>query len=171
MVTDVPSDPKLLQNVQNRINPNIGAGLYYHTPRFFVGVSTPKMLENSYDGASKTNKERRHYFGIIGGVVPLNEVWKLRPAAQVKMAVGAPMSIDLSTAGIYREKIWLGATYRVAAAFGAFVQYQISPQFKLGVATDFGTQAIRNYNYGTFEILASYDFTFKKKGLRSPRYF
>jgi len=171
LVTDVPSDPKLLQNVQNRINPNIGAGLYYHTPRFFVGVSTPKMLENSYDGASKTNKERRHYFGIIGGVVPLNEVWKLRPAAQVKMAVGAPMSIDLSTAGIYREKIWLGATYRVAAAFGAFVQYQISPQFKLGVATDFGTQAIRNYNYGTFEILASYDFTFKKKGLRSPRYF
>ena len=169
--TDVPNDPKVLQNVQNRINPNFGAGLYYHTPRFFVGVSTPKMLENSYDGASQTNKERRHYFGIIGGVVPINAAWKLRPAAQVKMAVGAPMSIDLSTAGIYREKIWLGATYRVAAAFGAFVQYQISPQFKLGVATDFGTQAIRNYNYGTFEILASYDFTFKKKGLRSPRYF
>jgi hypothetical protein len=87
------------------------------------------------------------------------------------MTVGAPTSIDASVAGIYREKLWLGAMYRIDAAFGAFVQYQISPQFKLGIASDFGTQAIRNYNYGTFELMASYDFTFKKQGIRSPLYF
>jgi hypothetical protein len=77
----------------------------------------------------------------------------------------------MSLAGIFRERFWIGAMYRYDAAFGAFVQYQITPQFKLGVASDFGTQAIRNYNYGTFEIMGSYDFTFKKQGIRSPRYF
>ena len=46
-----------------------------------------------------------------------------------------------------------------------------APIVKLGIASDFGTQAIRNYNYGTFEVLISYDFVFKKVGLRSPRYF
>jgi type IX secretion system PorP/SprF family membrane protein len=169
--TTQDNDPKLLYNVKNNINPNFGFGLYYHTPKFFIGASTPKILEKGYDGVSKTNLEKRHYYGIIGGVFTLSNTWKLRPTAQVKMTVGAPTSIDASVAGIYREKLWLGAMYRIDAAFGAFVQYQISPQFKLGIASDFGTQAIRNYNYGTFELMASYDFTFKKQGIRSPRYF
>jgi type IX secretion system PorP/SprF family membrane protein len=165
------NDPKLLQNVRNHINPNFGFGIYYHTPKFFIGASTPKILEKGYDGVSKTNLEKRHYFGIIGGVFTLSNTWKLRPTAQAKFTEGAPFSIDASVAGIYREKFWMGAMYRLNAAFGAFVQYQISPQFKLGIASDFGTQAIRNYNYGTFELMASYDFTFKKQGIRSPRYF
>ncbi len=171
LVTTEASDPKLLNNVRNHINPNFGLGIYYHTPKFFVGVSSPKILENSYDGMSKTNVERRHYFGIIGGVIKLSSTWKLRPTAQVKVTKGAPIGIDLSAAGIYREKFWIGTMYRLNAAFGAFVQYQITPQFKLGLASDFGTQEIRNYNYGTFEMLASYDFVFKKQGIRSPRYF
>jgi type IX secretion system PorP/SprF family membrane protein len=171
LVTTEASDPKLLNNVRNHINPNFGLGIYYHTPKFFVGLSSPKILENSYDGMSKTNVERRHYFGIIGGVIKLSSTWKLRPTAQVKVTKGAPIGIDLSAAGIYREKFWMGTMYRLNAAFGAFVQYQITPQFKLGLASDFGTQEIRNYNYGTFEMLASYDFVFKKQGIRSPRYF
>ena len=163
-------DAQLTTNVLNRINPNFGGGIYYRSPKFFIGVSTPKILEQSYDG-STTNLEKRHYFGIIGGIIPLKHLWKLRPTAQVKMTVGAPMSIDASLAGIYNDKFWIGGTYRYDAAVGVFVQYQISEQFRLGMATDFGTQAIRNYNVGTFELLLSYDFSFSKEGVRSPRYF
>ena len=169
--TTTDSDPKLLQNVRNNINPNFGAGIYYHTPRFFIGASTPKMVEKSYDGVDNDNLEKRHYFGIIGGVFTLSSHWKLRPTAQAKFTEGAPVSVDMSLAGIFREKFWIGGMYRLDAAFGAFVQYQITPQFKLGVASDFGTQAIRSYNSGTFELLMSYDFVFKKQGIRSPRYF
>jgi type IX secretion system PorP/SprF family membrane protein len=170
--TTSAGDPKLLQNVRNSVNPNVGVGIYYHTPSFFIGASTPKMIENSYSDLKNGGSiERRHYFGIIGGVITLSRDWKLRPTSQVKITEGAPISVDASIAGIYSEKFWIGAMYRLDAAFGAFVQYQLSPQFKLGVATDFGTQQIRNYNYGTFELLASYDFVFKKQGIRSPRYF
>lgn len=169
--TTSADDPKLLRNVTNRINPNFGFGIYYHTPGFFVGVSSPKIVQRSYDGFNSTNIEQRHYFGIIGGVFQLSERWKMRPTAQVKLTQGAPVSIDASVAGIYNEKFWIGAMYRLNAAFGAFVQFQLTPQFKLGLASDFGVQKLRNYNYGTFELMASYDFTFKKKGIRSPRYF
>ena len=165
------NDPMLLQNIKNNINPNFGFGVYYHSPRFFIGASTPKLLEQGYDGVSKSNVERRHYFGIIGGVFPVNNYWKLRPTAQVKITEKSPINIDGSIAAIYKEKLWLGAMYRLNAAFGAFVQFQLTPQFKLGLASDFGTESIRNYNYGTYEILMSYDFVFKKPGLRSPRYF
>lgn len=169
--TTEANDPKLLQNVRNNINPNIGFGVYYHSPRFFVGASSPKLLERGYDGISKVNLEKRHYFGIIGGVFPINNDWKIRPTSQIKLTEKSPISIDASVAAIYKESIWFGVMYRLNAAFGVFLQYQVSPQFKLGLATDFGTQAIRNYNYGTFEALISYDFAFKKVGIRSPRYF
>lgn len=163
-------DPKLLQNVRNKINPNFGTGVFYHTPAFFLGLSCPKIIEQSYDGSS-TNMERRHYYVVSGGVFRLNQEWKLRPSAQLKFTHGAPVSIDMSIAGISNEKFWVGAMYRLDAAFGVFAQFQVSNQFKIGVASEFGTQQIRNYNYGTFEVMASYDFNFKKEGIRSPRYF
>ena len=153
------------------MNPNFGVGIYYHTPGFFIGISTPKFLEKSYDELSKTNLERRHYFGTIGGVIGLSNKWKLRPTSLVKITEGAPLSLDLTLAAIYNERVWFGANYRLLAAFGAFVQFQLSPQFKVGVASDFGTQKLRNYNHGSFELMVSYDFTFKKEGIRSPRYF
>jgi len=170
LATTQLNDPNLVTNVLNHVNPNFGGGIYYRAPKFFLGVSSPKILEQSYDG-SATNIERRHYFAIIGGIISLNQDWKLRPSGQFKMALNAPISIDMSLASIYSDKLWIGAMYRLDAAVGAFVQLQLSKQFRLGLASDFGTQAIRNYNDGTFELLLSYDFSFQKAGVRSPRYF
>lgn len=169
--TNTPDDPKLLQSIRNNVNPNFGAGIYYHLPYFFIGVSSPKILEQSYDELSTTNLERRHYFGTIGGVITLNEQWKLRPSSLVKITENAPLSADFTLAAIYAERFWFGANYRLNAALGGFVQVLVSPQFRLGVAGDFGLQKLRNYNHGSFEVMLSYDFVFKKSGIRSPRYF
>lgn len=170
--TTQSDDPNLLTNVRNRIIPNFGVGIYYHTPSWFVGVSTPKILEQAYHEGSSA-MEKRHYFLIAGGVFNLtkNERWKLRPTTQLKMTPGAPLSIDISAAAIYKQKLWLGLTYRWADSFGAFIQYQITNQFKAGIAYDQTVTELVGHNKGTYEIMLSYDFLFKKKGLRSPRYF
>jgi type IX secretion system PorP/SprF family membrane protein len=168
--TTQESDPHLLTNTLNKVNPNFGFGVYYRSPKLFFGLSTPKIIEQSYDGSAK-NREKRHYFAIVGGIIKMNTSWKLRPTAQVKMTAGAPISMDLSVAAIHNDQLYLGAMYRFGSAYGIFVQYQISQQFRVGLASDFGTQALRNYNNGTFEIMLSYDFSFNKEGVRSPRYF
>lgn len=165
------NDPLLIQNVQNKLNPNFGTGIYYHSSKFYAGLSSPKIIKQSYDGVSTTNLEKRHYFGIIGGVADLNADWKLKPTAQVRITQGSPISVDLSLATIYRDKLWLGTLYRLDAAYGLFVQFQFSPQLKMGVASDFDANELRGYNTGSFEIMMSYDLNFKKEGVRSPRYF
>jgi len=170
LVTTQSDDPSLLAAARNQILPNFGFGVYYHTPKWFVGVSTPKLLQGSYDKTSLA-REKRHYFLIGGGVFNLAERWKLRPTTQLKFTEGAPMSIDLSAAFIYREKLWLGLMHRWADSFGAFIQYQITPQFKAGFAYDQTITKLASYNLGSYELMLSYDFVFKKKGLRSPRYF
>lgn len=171
LTTDVENDPKLLENVRNNFNPNIGFGIYYHTPAFFIGVSSPKLVEQSYDKVNVTSLEKRHYFGTVGGVIPLAERWKLRPSALVKITEGAPLSTDFTLAAIFNEKVWFGANYRLNADIGAFVQFLVSPQFKIGIAGDYGLQKLQNHNWGSYELLLSYDFTFKRKGIISPRYF
>ena len=169
-VTD-PDDPQFMINVQNQINPNFGGGIYYHAPAWFVGVSTPRILEASYDGSSSTAIERRHFYAIGGAVFDIARQWKLRPTTSVKITNGAPLSIDLSAAAIYNEKMWLGLTHRFGDSFGAFVQYQITPQFKAGIAYDQTLTELASYNVGTYEVLLSYDFYWKDKGVKSPRYF
>lgn len=166
------NDPNFLTNIQNQINPNFGAGIYYHTSKFFLGISSPRILENGND-ASATVKEYRHYFFIAGGVIDLtsNQMWKLRPTTMLKYTEGAPLSIDLSAAAIYNQKLWLGLMHRWGDSFGAFVQYQVTPQFKAGIAYDHTINDLASYNSGTYEVLLSYDFLFKKPGVRSPRYF
>lgn len=171
LTTTTDNDPKLMQNVRNTMNPNFGFGIYYHSPAFFAGVSSPRILEQSYGGVSTTNLERRHFFGIVGGVFNMNNAWKLRPTVQVKLTNGAPVSVDASITAIYKEKIWFGAMYRFDAAVGVFAQFLLTEQFRIGLASDYGTQRIQKYNVGTFEVMLSYDFKFKKNGIRSPRYF
>lgn len=167
---NIQSGDDVLNPVQNQLNPNVGFGVYYHNPHFFAGLSSPRILENS-GSAVNAYREQRHLFAIVGGVFPISNTWKLRPSLQAKGTKGAPLSLDLSVAGIYSDKLWLGTMYRLNAAVGVFVQYQISRQFRLGLASEFGTSAIRNYNNGTFEVMMSYDFNFKKSDVKSPRYF
>ncbi len=170
--TNQSDDPKFFQNIRNQINPNFGAGVYYHTPKFFLGLSTPKILE--YDQQNSTGAtQQRHYFLIAGGVFNLtrDQRWKLRPTGMLKVTQGAPLSIDLSAAAIYKSKMYLGLAHRFGDSFGAFVQYQITPQFKAGIAYDQTITELAGFNKGTFEVLLSYDFVFKKDGIRSPRFF
>lgn len=164
-------DPELLNNVRNRVMPNFGAGIYYYSPKWFIGVSSPKLLEDSYDGLSSTALERRHYFLSLGGVMKLNHSWKLRPTTMVKVASGAPLACDLTAAFVYVDTWWLGVSHRIQDSFGAFVQFQMSPQFKAGLAYDYTISALSPYNSGTFEVMLNYDFKFNNEAIRSTRYF
>jgi type IX secretion system PorP/SprF family membrane protein len=170
LITTKPNDIDLLNNTRNGVNPNFGFGVYYHNPKFFVGLSSPRLIEQSIDG-SPNNLEKRHYFGIIGGIVNITPDWKLRPTTQIKTTIGAPISIDMSLTGIYQDRFWFGSMYRLMDAIGVFAQFQVNQQFRVGLASDFSTSKIRSYNVGTFELLMTYDFVFNKNGIRSPRYF
>ncbi|HLU86793.1 MAG TPA: type IX secretion system membrane protein PorP/SprF, partial [Taishania sp.] len=159
-----------LQQMDSKVNPNFGFGILYHGPKFFVGVSTPKILQNSYDG-TKINKEQRHYFTTLGLVVDLDKDWKFRPTALLKITEGAPFSLDISASVIYKRVFWIGAMYRIDAAVGAFAQFRLFENFKLGLASEFGTQQLRKYNNGTFEVLMSYELKVFRRVNPNPRFF
>lgn len=160
-------------NISGKVLPNFGFGLFWHAPDFYLGLSVPKMLENEIgeDGLVVTNREFRHYYLMAGYVLPLNNDLMFKPEAMVRMVEGAPLSIDVNANFLLREKIWLGAMYRVGNAFGVMAQYQVNQQLKLGYAFDMTTTALGAYNAGTHELMIGYDMRFNKGRTISPRYF
>ncbi|MEN9969424.1 MAG: hypothetical protein RIR94_1622 [Bacteroidota bacterium] len=170
LTTTEQNDPNLIKDVRNQVNPNLGFGMYYRSKNWFFGASTPKIFEQSYDGTG-VNLEKRHFFINSGAVFTLTPSFKLRPVVQAKMTAGAPLSLDLSVAGIFQERYFIGAMYRLSAATGLYFQYQVAPTLRVGIATELGLTAIRKYNDGTYEIMLSYDISRKQSGIKSPRYF
>jgi hypothetical protein len=81
------------------------------------------------------------------------------------------LSIDLNLNLLLLEKFWFGAMFRPTEALGAMFQVQITNQLKIGYAFELTINDLLSYQYGTHEIMLSYDFVFKKVNVLNPRYF
>jgi type IX secretion system PorP/SprF family membrane protein len=162
-------------DIQGKMLPNFGFGLFWHTPLAYVGVSAPKLLENetveATNGLLTTGSEERHYFVMGGYVMDLGRDLKFKPSFMARLVAGAPLSLDVNANFLLRERIWFGAMYRLGNAFGLLGQYQVNDQLRVGYAFDLTTTNLGAYNAGTHELMLSYDLRFIKGRTISPRYF
>jgi len=178
MTLDNPADPDFDYDIHSGWLPNIGAGLYYYSDKFYAGVSVPKFLENDFETSSTTSiselsGEKKHFFLIAGYLLDLNQDWKLKPTTFVKLTSNAPVGLDISAQFIYREKIWAGGMFRAGDAVGILAGVFVRPQFSLGYSFDWSyANTTFTNNYGSHELMLRYDFDFMdKKNIISPRYF
>ena len=108
-------------NVDNKFSPNIGLGLYYHTDKFYLGLSAPNLLETDHFDESPLQdatgrpvsyiaRERINYYLIAGYVFNLNSSLKFKPAVLTKAVSGAPLQVDLSANFLFNDKFtfWSG---------------------------------------------------------------
>lgn len=162
-------------NVKGKVLPNFGFGMFWQGPRYYAGLSIPKLLENEIDATSGaalvTASEVRHYFLMAGYVMDIDRHLKFKPSMMLRVVQGAPVSLDVNANFLLRDRIWLGAMYRVGNAFGVLGQYQVNDQFRIGYAFDLTTTKLGAYNAGTHEIMLNYDLRFVKGRTISPRYF
>lgn len=155
-------------------SPNFGAGVYLSSNQWFVGVSAPRILSTNISAGEFEALERNSYYAIGGLVLDLSESLKFKPSVITKFTNGAPATYDLTSSFLFKEKFWLGATYRFNDAnnFGAFMDYQINNQFRIGYAYDLPTATFKPYAGGTHEVLLIFELHSKAKGgIKSPRYF
>ncbi|NER14048.1 type IX secretion system membrane protein PorP/SprF [Leptobacterium flavescens] len=170
---DVANDPFFQQPV-NRWNPNFGLGLYFHSDEWYIGASSPRIINydnNETEGDAFRALDRNSYYFLGGYVFPLSYSVKFRPSVLVKYTKGAPASVDMTATFLFHEKLWLGASYRFGDSVGAIADFQISPQLRLGYAYEYSVSDIRPFNSGTHEFLLIYEFKFSSSKLKSPRYF
>ena len=167
-------------NIDNKFTPNFGLGVYYHTDKFYAGVSAPNVLESEYfdndnsgEGVNFLSAERMNIYLITGYVFDIGPDLQFKPALLTKAVSGAPLQVDLSASFLFAEKFSFGAAYRWDAAVTGLVGFQVTDQIMLGLAYDRevtelgGTQ----FNDGSFEVFLRLELLKSFQRTISPRFF
>lgn len=168
-------DPAFNQNI-NSTFPNIGAGAFYFTDKYYLGFSVPNLLSTKHleerNGVSRFGSENTHMFLTGGYVFQINESLKLKPSFMAKAVAGTPIIADFSANVLLYDRLEFGASYRLDDAVSGLVNFKVFPNLRIGYAYDYTVTNLGEFNSGTHEIFILFDVNLMKKGYdKSPRFF
>jgi len=166
-------DPLLNANINNKINPTIGVGLYYYTDNWYAGISVPNFIQNNYydDVQETVMADRLHYYVIGGYVFTLNENLKFKPAVLGKVVSGAPITVDASANFLIQDVVTLGAGYRRDDAVSGLIGIQVTRNFFVGYSYDYSVTDLQKYNNGSHEFMVRFELAPKTNRIKSVRFF
>ncbi|MCC6600139.1 MAG: type IX secretion system membrane protein PorP/SprF [Crocinitomicaceae bacterium] len=168
-------DQVFQSNIKTKTLPNFGFGAMWYSQRWFVGVSTPKLLQNKLIAGDlpdfNGNRERIHGFLIAGYVWDVSPYVKFKPTILFKAVNGAPPGVDVTANFLFYEKLWMGAMYRWNDSVGLLFQYEFNNRFKLGYAYDYIISDLSRYTAGSHEVMLGLNLGKGYNGDVSPRYF
>ena len=165
------ADAAFSQNI-SLFSPTIGAGLYMHSNKWYLGMSIPNFLVTKHydDFRNSIASESIHYYFIGGYVFDLENRIKLKPAFLLKAVPGAPSIADFSLNALFNDSFTLGVSNRFDESFSGLVGFQLTQTFFLGYAYDYNTSIGTDYTGGTHEIMLRFELQNVTKIL-SPRFF
>jgi type IX secretion system PorP/SprF family membrane protein len=168
-----PKDADNLLLGNSNFSPNVGAGVYFHSDKLYLGLSVPNFLETKRysDNDFAFYKERMNMYFIGGYVFDLSPSIKFKPAFLSKVVQGAPLQLDLSANFMFNDKFVLGGAWRWDAAGSLMAGFQINKGLYLGYGYDLETTKLKNYNSGSHEIFLRYELFSKPEKIVSPRFF
>jgi type IX secretion system PorP/SprF family membrane protein len=159
--------------------PNVGAGVYYFSDKFFAGLSVPSFL--SYRKNSSTSSvEAYHSFSkydlvfSAGGLITFSQVFKFKPSVLVDYSLEKTKKLtqlDINGNFIIGDLIWIGGSWRTSEQVAVgILQVQLNPQLMFGFSYDYPVGRMNNYSQGSSEFILRYEFGYKVSAA-NPRYF
>ena len=140
---------------------NFGVGLLWHGENFYAGFAVPRLLQNRYHKEVLTvesaSREERHYLIHGAYLIDISPKLAFKPGFSSILVAGAPATASFDLGFIFNERIWMGATYRISDAVGAYLHLQLD-NFKVGFLYEYTTSDLGMYNNGTIEVMLRYDF-------------
>lgn len=159
-----------------RIYPDANLGIYYQSRRFFAGLSSKQLLENEYGVVKVNNKSSfsvlaRHFYGMAGWAVPLNDKMTFRPSVLGKFVKNAPVQMDFNASFLFNDIFWFGASFRTEKAVVFLTEFQITKAIRLGYSFDLYLNELQLHNKGSHEFRLGFDLFRNKERMKTPRYF
>ena len=130
-------------NIDRKLQPQVGLGAYYFTDKFYAGLSLPNIMKTKHFDSSS-----------IDDIVE-----------------EAPVQWDASANFLIREKITLGASYRLNAAVSAMAGFQVNDGLFIGVGYDYQTTELETYSDGSYEVIFRFDVFKSVERIIAPRFF
>lgn len=178
-------DPGIPGNMQSKVVPNFGAGIYYHSETFYIGLSAPRLLKTNIDLSNDggiISREVQHYY-LMGGVVIGDQGVKVFPQALLKYTPDGPFDADLSLSFIFLERLIIGGGYRVGGSrhmsvgesVDVLLSFYATEALLIGLAYDITLSELKGQTDGSLEATLRFslggDQSKVNRTIRDPRYF
>ncbi|WP_367868081.1 type IX secretion system membrane protein PorP/SprF [Pedobacter sp. WC2423] len=151
------ADPAIAPGFNSRTQPDLDAGIWLYGPDFFAGVSVQQLLNKplsfSDSQAAVQGKQVPHLFVTAGYKFFLSEEVSVTPSVMLKKVQPAPLSADLNFKIAFKDKLWIGGSYRPQDAVSAMAGFNINSLFVLSYAYDFTTSELGAVSKGTHEVV------------------
>lgn len=152
------NEPAIIDNQYNEFYPIIGAGTFVYAEDWYLGLSVPNLLTSTlYNDEVAVIEEDKTQVNFIGGLVfDLSDELKFKPAFLVNYITDSPVNVNLSTNFLIHDKFTLGASYRFDNAVSGLAGFQVSNSMFIGYSYDYSTNAFKNYNDGSHEVVLKF---------------
>lgn len=161
-----PSDPVLgsSSGVLNKWKPEVNAGLWLYSADYFAGLSVQNIIPQQigFDNGKLvgdsvlSGKLVPHLFLTTGYRLWINDDLNVMPSVMLKMITAMPLSVDINARFMYRDRLWLGASYRLHDGVAAMFGVNVNSQFNIGYSYDYTASSLNTVTKGTHEIMIGF---------------
>jgi type IX secretion system PorP/SprF family membrane protein len=168
--------------------PNMNTGLFFHSDKFYAGLSAYNLIGRRallrQDIAVAFHDF--HYYLTVGGMMRLADNVQLKPSILIKHVKGSPTSYDLNAMFLFRERVWLGGSFRSNVrvfedqlqedlskrnAVALVMEYFVLPSMRIGYAYDYNLNALNSYRTESHELSVGVYLNRQRKIIYNPRWF
>ncbi|WP_075341016.1 PorP/SprF family type IX secretion system membrane protein [Tenacibaculum agarivorans] len=154
----------VVNGINDKPSPNFGIGMYYHEDEFYLGLSIPNLLPNSFSqitNVSVNNIENETNIYLSGGYlfeVNGSRDFIFKPSILVRYSTLFPVITDISASVFLNQKIELGISYRTNQTISLTSLFRLGDNMRVGYAYDYNSGELSAINNGSHEILLLFNF-------------
>lgn len=165
--------------------PNVGAGLYIQSKKWFFGFSSPMLVTHTLRKRAAFEpvnipvaQQYRHFYMTGGVVIPLKgENLVLRPILLIKnvglfsatnsanLKINAPTEFDIDISVIYKKMFWMGVAFRSAFELNTssydsvdfWFSVRLKNRLRIGLSYDLTLTKLRGPAQGSYELMLGFD--------------
>ena len=152
-----PLDPAISNGNNSQWKPDLSVGVWLYASNYYVGASVQQLLpQNLYfstNTAYNQSKTVPQYFLTSGVKLFLTDDLTLMPSFLIKLIEPTPPTFDINLKLNFKDKFWVGGSYRRSDSFGVLLGLNISSFVNVGYSYDITTSALNTVSNGTHELV------------------
>jgi len=184
------NDPLIPDGVVRKSVPNLNAGLFYHNPTYYLGLSAFNMVGKGSVQKSDLALAYHdfHYYLTGGALYRLNDEVQFKPSFLIKHTSGSPTSVDLNAMFLLNQRIWVGGAFRTNArvfqdqlperallnkrtALVGLFEVFVTKNLRIGYAYDHNMNTLNTLRASSHEFSLGYYLQRKTTVMKNPRWF
>lgn len=172
-------DTSLSLVTMRKVVPDVRAGVFYSTPKMYVGASVNNLIGKHILDKKKLDfnfpTPEPHFYLTGGALFPVVEYEiDFKPVFLIKDDAAGPTVLDLNAFFLFKQKLWIGGGYRTGIklydkpavvgnvrnsnALIGMAEIFVNDKLRIGYSYDHALGGLAGYSGSTHEISVSWNF-------------